>query len=102
MHVLITGGAGFLGSHLVEEIVERGYEVTILDIGSIAKIQHRLKDPRLHLVRGSIVDDVLDSLIARADLVYHMAAVVGVEHYVQDPFMSLNMNVNVTQQVLKA
>jgi len=102
MHVLITGGAGFLGSHLVEAFLDRGDEVTILDIGSIAKIQHRLKDPRLHLVRGSIFDDVLDSLIARADLVYHMAAVVGVEHYVEDPFMTLNVNVNGTQAVLKS
>ena len=102
MHVLVTGGAGFLGSHLVEAFLERGDEVTILDIGSIAKIAHRLKDPRLHLVRGSIFDDVLDSLIARADLVYHMAAVVGVEHYVEDPFMTLNVNVNGTQAVLKA
>jgi nucleoside-diphosphate-sugar epimerase len=102
MHVLITGGAGFLGSHLVDSFLDRGDEVTILDIGSIAKIQHRLKDPRLHLVRGSIFDDVLDGIIARADLIYHLAAVVGVEHYVEDPFMTLNVNVNGTQAVLKS
>ena len=102
MHVLITGGTGFLGSHLVEAFLERGDEVTILDIGQIGKIQHRLKDPRLHLVRGSIFDDVLDGLIHRADLIYHLAAVVGVEHYVEDPFMTLNVNVNGTQAVLKA
>ena len=102
MHVLVTGGTGFLGSHLVEAFLDRGDEVTILDIGSIAKISHRLKDPKLHLVRGSIFDDVLDGLIHRADLIYHMAAVVGVEHYVEDPFMTLNVNVNGTQAVLKA
>ena len=85
MHVLITGGAGFLGSHLVDAFLDRGDEVSILDIGSIGKIQHRIKEPRLHLVRGSIFDDVLDGLIRRADLVYHLAAVVGVEHYVGDP-----------------
>jgi len=102
MHVLVTGGAGFLGSHLVDAFLDRGDEVSVLDIGSIGKIQHRLKDPRLHLVRGSIFDDVLDGLIARADLVYHLAAVVGVEHYVEDPFMTLNVNVNGTQALLKA
>jgi len=102
MKVLITGGTGFLGSHLVDAFLKRGDEVMILDTGSDLKIRHVLNHPRLHYVKESIFNNViLDSLIMKADLVYHMAAVVGVEHYVEDPYKVLNVNVNGTQRVLE-
>jgi UDP-glucose 4-epimerase len=102
MKVLITGGAGFLGSHLTDAFLDRGDEVFILDTGMTVKVKHRIGHPRVHFVRDSVFNEViLEGLIARVDLVYHLAAVVGVEHYVGDPYQVLNVNVNGTQNVLK-
>jgi UDP-glucose 4-epimerase len=102
LKVLITGGAGFLGSHLTDALLARGDEVTILDVVSDLKIRHNLGNPRFHYVRDSVLHaDILDSLILKCDLVYHLAAVVGVEHYVGDPYEVLNVNINGTQAVLR-
>src|SRR5881628_3047663 len=102
MKVLITGGAGFLGSHLADAFLDRGDEVFILDIAPTAKVRHRLGHERLHFVHDSVFNEsILEGLINRVDLVYHLAAVVGVEHYVGDPYEVLNVNVNGTQNVLK-
>ncbi len=102
MKVLITGGAGFLGSHLSDAFLARGDEVFILDTGSTLKVKHALAHPRLRFIHDSLFDeDILEGLIAQVDLVYHLAAVVGVEHYVGDPYAVLNVNVNGTQNVLK-
>jgi nucleoside-diphosphate-sugar epimerase len=102
MKVLITGGGGFLGSHLTDALLDRGDEVFILETGLTLKVKHRIGDPRLHFVRDSVFNEaILEGLIARVDLVYHLAAVVGVEHYVGDPYEVLNVNVNGTQNVLK-
>ncbi len=103
MKVLITGGAGFLGSHLSDAFIARGDEVFVLDMGSIAKVRHLLDNPRFHYVHDSVLNpELIDGLAAKADLIYHLAAVVGVEHYVADPYETLNVNVNGTQNVLKA
>ena len=102
MKVLITGGGGFVGSHLADAFIARGDEVFVLDNGSVAKVRHLMGTPGFHYVRDSIFDlEILEGLIAKAELVYHLAAVVGVEHYVGDPFEVLNVNVNGTQAVLK-
>ena len=103
MKVLITGGAGFLGSHLTDAFLARGDEVTILDVIGDLKLRQHLGNPRFQYVRESVFNtEILDGLVMRADLVYHMAAVVGVEHYVADPYEVLNVNINGTQNVLKA
>jgi UDP-glucose 4-epimerase len=102
MNVLITGGAGFLGSHLADLFLARGDTVTCLDTGSTRKVGHLVGNPQFRYVPDSILNsDMLDALIARADLVYHLAAVVGVEHYVADPYAVLNVNINGTQNVLR-
>ena len=103
MRILITGGGGFIGSHLSEELISRGHEVFVLEPGGTAKIRHLLGHPHFRVVRDSVMDPtILDSLVAQVDVVFHLAAVVGVEHYVGDPYQVLNVNVNGTQNVLKA
>lgn len=102
MKVLITGGAGFIGSHLADAFLHRGDEVFILDTGSTQKVRHLMGRSGFHFIRESVFQtDILEGLIAKCDLVYHLAAVVGVEHYVADPYEVLNVNVNGTQNVLK-
>jgi nucleoside-diphosphate-sugar epimerase len=102
MKVLITGGGGFVGSHLAEAFIARGDDVSILDTGSVNKVRHLMGKPGFHYIRDSIFNlEILEGLIARADLIYHLAAVVGVEYYVGDPYEVLNVNVNGTQNVLK-
>jgi UDP-glucose 4-epimerase len=102
MRVLITGGGGFLGSHLGDGLLAAGHEVMALDIAPDLKVRHNLGKAGFRYLKGSVFDtDLLESMVAKADLVYHLAAVVGVEHYVEDPFHVLNVNVNGTQNVLK-
>lgn len=103
MKVLITGGAGFLGSHLAEAFLNRGDEVVVLDTAGTAKIAHLLGNQRLEYHNASFLNaGVVDRLMRSVELVYHMGAVVGVEHYVTDPFKVLSVNVNGTQNVLAA
>jgi UDP-glucose 4-epimerase len=101
MRVLITGGAGFLGSHLADAHLTRGDEVYVLDIAQDHKIRHHLGNRRFRYVRDSVMSRaILEELIPPADLIYHFAAVVGVEHYVGDPYQVLHVNINGTQTVL--
>ena len=101
MNVLITGGAGFLGSHLADAWLERGDHVTVLDLASDLKVRHLKGHERFRMIRESVLNrDILDGLVRWADLVYHLAAVVGVEHYVGDPYQVLSVNINGTHDVL--
>lgn len=101
MRVLITGGAGFLGSHLTDAHLSQGDEVTILDVASDLKVRHHLGDPSFRYVRDSVLNrEIFEGLVSWCDLIYHFAAIVGVEHYVGDPYQVLNVNVNGTQTVL--
>jgi nucleoside-diphosphate-sugar epimerase len=103
MRVLITGGSGFLGSHLADMLLARGMEVTVLDLASDDKVRHLRDHAGFRVVRESVLDrHVLDRLVGASDLVYHLAAVVGVEHYVADPYQVLTVNIGGTQQVLAA
>ena len=102
MKVLLTGGAGFVGSHLADAFIARGDEVFVLDMGSVKKVRHLLHNPAFHYIHDSVFNmEILEGLIAKCDLIYHLAAVVGVEYYVGDPYEVLNVNVNGTQNVLK-
>jgi len=101
LKALITGGAGFLGSHLTDALLSGGDEVTILDVASDLKVRHHVGNPRFRYVRDSVLNrEIVEGLVSWCDVIYHFAAVVGVEHYVGDPYQVLNVNVNGTQTVL--
>ena len=103
---LITGGAGFIGSHLAEALLERGYQVTGIDnlsTGRFENIDHLTEQPRFRFVNDSIVNEiVMDRLVSECDLIFHMAAVVGVELILRDPLGVIETNVLGTHAVLKA
>jgi UDP-glucose 4-epimerase len=102
---LITGGAGFVGSHLSEELLRRGEEVYILDdlsTGGIENVEHLKRDPRFHYTLDSVHNEpVLAELIDRCDTVYHLAAAVGVKLIVESPVKTIETNVHGTEVVLK-
>lgn len=102
---LITGGAGFVGSHLAEELIHRGEEVFILDdlsTGSIDNIEHLKRERRFHYTLDSVFKEhVLAELIDRCDITYHLAAAVGVKLIVESPVKTIENNVHGTEVVLK-
>ena len=105
MKVLITGGAGFVGSHLAEALLARGDTVYVLDnlsTGSIDNIEHLKSDRRFHYVVDSMMNEpVVAELIDRADVVFHLAAAVGVRLIVESPVNTIETNVHGTEMVLK-
>ena len=105
MRVLVTGGAGFVGSHLAEALLERGDEVFIIDnlsTGSIDNVVHLKENPRFHYTIDSVSNEpVLAELIDRCDIVVHLAAAVGVKLIVEQPVHTIETNVHGTEVVLK-
>jgi UDP-glucose 4-epimerase len=104
VRVLVTGGAGYIGSHLVDALCDQGHEITVLDNLSTGKADNlaaRLETIRL--VNGSILDAALvEREVERCHMVFHLAAAVGVRHIVDDPLTSLLTNTRGTENVLAA
>ncbi len=105
MRVLITGGAGFVGSHLAEALLARGDQVSVLDnlsTGSIENISHLKGHPGFdYTIDGVENEGLLAELIDRADVVVHLAAAVGVKLIVERPVHTIETNVHGTEIVLK-
>jgi len=104
MKILVTGGAGFIGSHLSEELLRRNHSVTILDefsTGSMSNLKTFISSPLLKVVEGSILDsELVRKLIRESDYVFHLAAAVGVFKIVKNPLNSLITNIRGTENIL--
>ena len=105
MKILITGGAGFIGSHLADLLLEMGDEVFVIDdlsTGTLRNIRHLQEHPGFHLVVDSVLHEaVMNELVFKCDEVYHMAAVVGVKQIMNRPVETLETNVKGTETVLR-
>jgi UDP-glucose 4-epimerase len=105
MNVLITGGAGFIGSHLAERLLERGDRVSVVDnLSSVSaqNIQPFRNVPRFRFVHGSVTDrELMAEEIGAADIVYHLAAAVGVQLVVENPTGAIETNFHGTEIVLE-
>ena len=105
MRALITGGAGFIGSHLSDRLIADGHEVFVIDnlsTGSIANIAHLKDHPRFHYTIDTIANEpLLAELVDEADVVFHLAAAVGVKLIVEQPVHTIETNVHGTEVVLK-
>jgi UDP-glucose 4-epimerase len=103
---LITGGAGFIGSHLAGALLAQGHSVLVIDdlsTGRIENIRHLMENPRFHFARASITNDlVMDRLTSQSDVVVHLAAAVGVKLIVENPVHTIETNIMGTEAVLKA
>ena len=106
MRFLITGGAGFIGSHLAERLLDRGDEVLLFDnlsTGCMENIRHLKNNDRMHYFLDSIENrQLLAELVDESDAVFHLAAAVGVRLIVESPVRTIETNVNGTQMVLEA
>lgn len=102
---LITGGAGFIGSHLSEYLLNLGHDVTVIDnlsTGKLENLAHIQHNPNLHIVIEDIRNaQVMDRLVSECDIIYHLAAMVGVQKIVSEPINTIEVNIGGTEVVFK-
>ncbi|MER5646574.1 GDP-mannose 4,6-dehydratase [Streptosporangium sp. NPDC002524] len=100
---LITGGSGFIGSHLADALLARGDSVVVLDNLSTGRLENLRPHPSLRFVHGSVLDELMvDELVHRCDVVVHLAAAVGVKLIVEQPLRSLTTNIRGSEIVIEA
>jgi UDP-glucose 4-epimerase len=105
-HILVTGGSGFIGSHLVERLLAEGKTVTVIDdcsTGSLDNLRRVLSHPRLRVIQSKVSDcRELAELASSCESIYHLAAAVGVELVVNSPIRTIQTNLRETEAVLEA
>ena len=104
MRVLVTGGAGFIGSHLTERLLEDGHEVAVIDnlsTGSLKNIENYREHARFKFVKGDIRNvELMEPLVEQSDMIFHLAAAVGVKLIAEDPVLTIETNIGGTETVL--
>ena len=105
MNILVTGGAGFIGSHLCDYLISKGEDVSTIDdlsTGSFENIVHLQGNPRFQYINDTILNqDRMDSLIQQCDVIIHLAAAVGVKYVIENPLSSIETNICGTEIALK-
>jgi len=105
MKILITGGAGFIGSHLADRLIETGHEIYIVDnlsSGSMDNVKHHQTNDKFHLIVDTILNqELMENIVRQCDQVYHLAAAVGVKLIMNRPVETLETNVRGTEMILK-
>ncbi|MFC1898024.1 GDP-mannose 4,6-dehydratase [Candidatus Cloacimonadota bacterium] len=105
MKILITGGAGFIGSHLAEKLLKEDHEISVIDnlsTGKYSNIIHLIKNQKFSYKIDSILNrDILENMIKTSDQIYHLAAAVGVKYIIDNPLLSLRTNIVGTENVLE-
>lgn len=103
--ILVTGGAGYIGSHLTDKLLQKDKEVIVIDnlsTGRIKNIEDNFKNPNFYFINDTILNEpLMEKLIERVNVVYHLAAVVGVKHIVKDSLQAILTNVTGTEIVLR-
>jgi UDP-glucose 4-epimerase len=105
MNILITGGAGFIGSHLAEKLLKEEHTVYVIDnlsTGKYSNIIHLTKKKYFNYVIDSILNrDILEELVKKSDQIYHLAAAVGVKYIIDNPLLSLQTNIGGAENILE-
>ncbi len=105
IRALITGGAGFVGSHLAERLLSSGYQVTVIDnlsTGQLRNIQFLMPDPKFSYAVEDIRNiHVIDRLVSECDIIFHLAAAVGVRNIIDRPINTIEVNIGGTEMILK-
>lgn len=106
MKALVTGGAGFIGSHLTDYLLHHGHSVTVIDnmiTGRRSNLEHLASNSRLEVIEDTVLNEPLvKELVPRHDVVYHLAAAVGVRWIIENPLLSIHTNIRATEVVLEA
>lgn len=106
MKALITGGAGFIGSHLTEYLLQHNHEVTLVDnlvTGAATNVAHLAGHPKVTVIEDTVLNQpLIQDLVPRHDVVFHLAAAVGVRWIIENPLLAIHTNIRATEIVLEA